>query len=185
MWCYKGMVAASSVLDSAGSAFERLFMQEYGRVVSVAYRITGDRAEAEDVAQEAFVKFARSGGRAEAPGGWLYRAAVHGALNAVRSRRRRSERERRDFRLQRSLNDAGECATDPLRIIERRDEAALVRDALIRIGERDAELLALRYGGLSYREIARSTGVDLAQVGTRLARAERALKKEIERGTSR
>jgi RNA polymerase sigma factor (sigma-70 family) len=179
------MVAATSVLDSADSWFERLFMQEYARVVSVAYRITGDRAEAEDVAQEAFVHLARSGAASGTVAGWLYRAAVHGALNAVRSRRRRGERERRDFRLERSLRDAGESATDPLRIIERRDDAARLRAALVRIGEREAEILALRYGGLSYREIADTTGIDAAQVGTRLARAERALRREIERETSR
>jgi RNA polymerase sigma-70 factor (ECF subfamily) len=179
------MVAASSVPDSAESSFERLFLEEYARVVSVAYRITGDRAEAEDVAQEAFVQLARAGIQPGAVQGWLYRAAVHGAMNAVRSRRRRSERERRDFRLERSLRDAGERATDPLRIVERRDDAAQLRAALLRIGERDAGLLALRYAGLSYREIAETTGTGAAQVGTRLARAERALRREIERETSR
>lgn len=160
-------------------------MNEYARVVSIAYRITADRSEAEDVAQDVFVQLARRGLHGDSVQGWLYRAAVHGALNAVRTRRRRSARERRDFQLGRSPADAGAEALDPLQILTRRDDAAAVRGALLRIGAREAEMLALRYAGLSYREIAQAAGIDSAQVGTRLARAERAFRREYERETSR
>lgn len=175
------MVAATTLFDPADAAFERLFTEEYHRLVCVAFRITRDPGEAEDVAQDVFVRFARTrrgGGGARA---WLYRAAVHTALNAVRTRRRRAEREARSARLERPLEDAA----DPLQAAERRAEAALLRSALLRLNPKDAEILALRYGGLAYREIAEVIGVGAAQIGTRLARAERALKREIERGTSR
>lgn len=181
--CYKGMVAATTLIDSAEAAFERLFAQEYGRVSSIAFRITRDAAEAEDVAQEVFARFARAnrpvGDSARA---WLYQAAVHTALNAVRTRRRRAEREFRVLRLQTPLQGGD---ADPHRILERRADAAMVRAALLRVKPADAEILALRYAGLSYREIAQIVNVDDAQIGTRLARAERALKREIERETSR
>ncbi len=179
------MVAATTLMDSAEAAFERLFADEYARVASVAFRITRDAADAEDVAQDVFAQFARSRGRAlDRARPWLYQAAVHAALNAVRSRRRRAQREEREFRLREPV-DAGSGNDDPSGIIERRAEAAMVRAALLRIGEQHAEILALRYGGLSYREIAEVTGIDAAQIGMRLSRAERAFKREIERETSR
>lgn len=171
------MVAATIASDTAEAAFERLFASEYRRVASVAFRITRDEAEAEDVAQEVFVQFARSRRDAARAQTWLYRAAVHAALNAVRSRRRRAEREARQYRLQRPLDEGG----DPSGIVESLAQARAVRAALLRIGARRAELLALRYAGLTYREIAGITGIDETHIGTHLARAERALKREIER----
>jgi RNA polymerase sigma-70 factor (ECF subfamily) len=173
------MVAATPI-EPARTAFERLFAEEYRRVTSVAYRITRDAAEAEDVAQEVFVQFARAKPMVEDHArGWLYRTAVRSALNAVRSRERRMRREQRDFHLSLVISRDD----DPQQIVESRAQAALVRKALLRINRKDAELLALRYGGLSYREIAHAAGIDAAQVGTRLSRAERALKREIERET--
>ena len=172
-------------MDSAEAAFERLFADEYARVVSVAFRITRDAPDAEDVAQDVFAQFARSRGRAlDRARPWLYQAAVHTALNALRSRRRRAQREEREFRLREPVDDNSGNG-DPSGIVERRAQALMVRAALLRIGEQHAEILALRYGGLSYREIAEVTGIDAAQIGTRLSRAERAFKREIERETSR
>src|SRR3979490_2538252 len=74
--------------------FDRLFMAEYGRGVSIAHRVLADRAEAEAVPQEGFIDFHRrhrpDAGYAPA---WLHRAAVHTALNRIRGRRRRERRE--------------------------------------------------------------------------------------------
>lgn len=149
-------------------------------MTSVAFRITRDAAEAEDVAQDVFVRFARRGqANFEGARSWLYQAAVHTALNALRSRRRRMEREAREFRLSRPLDPAG----DPHDEAERRTRAAALRAAMLRLKPHEAAILAMRYGGLSYREIADAAGMDVAQIGTRLARAERALKQEIERET--
>ncbi len=175
------MVAVAAVPDGPDEAFERFFAREYGRAVSVAFRITRDAAEAEDVAQEVFAQcaaFPRKWSRA-----WIYTAVVHTALNAIRSRRRRTVRERREFRLSQSLRGYAEASNDPQHVIESRVYRAMLRTALARLSNRDAEILALRYSGFSYREIGDVLGVDHAQIGTRLARAERALKKEIDGGT--
>lgn len=172
------MVAATTLTTSADEAFERLFAAEYRRVVSVAYRILRDAAEAEDVAQEVFARCARL---SRAPSrGWLYVAAAHGALNIVRSRKRRAVREQRDVALRLPVEHAAQAGVDPQQVAERRSDVQRVRDALARIPPHHAEVLALRYSGCSYREISEALNVDLAQVGTRLARAERAFKKEME-----
>lgn len=179
------MVAATTLIGPAAETFERLFAREYRRVVSIAYRITGDAGEAEDVAQDAFVQLARSHRQTENAPYWLYRAAARYALNAVRSRKRRALRERREYLLSQSLRAAGEQSVDPQTMLQREEGRAAVRAALQRLKARDAELLALRYGGLAYSEIAAALRIPPAQVGVRLARAERAFKKEIERDTSR
>ena len=84
-------------LRIGADAFESLFLAEYPRVRAIAARSGLDSAESEDVAQEAFAQFYRRH-PADAPyaAAWLRRAAVHLALNAIRTRRRRSAREERE-----------------------------------------------------------------------------------------
>lgn len=166
--------AAGDALLSA--AFERLFVREYGRVAAIAYGVTGEAAGAEDVAQDVFVSFYRRHDpeAAYAPA-WLYTAAAHAALNAVRGRARRERRE--------TVAAAEmEGATDPESEAMRSEERAQVRAALGRLPERTATLLVLRHSGLTYGEIAATLGIGVDQVGTRLRRAQDAFKKEVLRG---
>ncbi|WP_282958181.1 sigma factor, partial [Couchioplanes caeruleus] len=72
---------------------EVVFRSAYPRVVGVAARVLGSRDEAEDVAQEVFLSFARSSVPAGEAMGWLSVAAAHTALNHLRSGRRRAARE--------------------------------------------------------------------------------------------
>ena len=74
---------------------EQVFRGAYPRVVAVAARVLGSRDEAEDVAQEVFLTFARSSVPAGEALPWLSVAAAHAALNHLRTGRRRSSREER------------------------------------------------------------------------------------------
>src|SRR5207253_9307318 len=74
--------------------FERLFLQEYPKVVAIAYRVLADRTAAEDVAQEVFLKFHPSHSPDSVHAlGWLHAAAVQSAQNVSRGDRRRAQRE--------------------------------------------------------------------------------------------
>ena len=161
------------------TAFEELFAMEYSRVVAVAYRVLGDRADAEDVAQDVFARILLSA-RMPAPG-TLSLSAAHRAINLLRSRRRRIARELADETLNRPLRTAIATSADPLAILDGKQRQALIRAVMLRLSRRDAEILALRYGGASYREVAHILSIDTAQIGVRLARAERAFKREVER----
>ena len=139
----------------------------------------GDQGAAEDVAQDVFIAYYRAHA-ADAPyaAPWLHRAAAHTALNAVRSRARRTAREERDAL-------GRDASGDPEGVALERERAREVRAALARMPRGSAELLALRYSGLSYAEVAAAAGTKIDQVGTRLRRAHDAFRREVSRGQHR
>ena len=103
----------------------------------------------------------------------------HTALNAVRSRTRRARREANYGALE------VPASVDPAEVAEITEQRQIVRTALARMPRKGAAVLALRYGGLSYAEVAQALGVNIGQIGTLLRRAEAALRREVESGTSR
>ncbi len=162
----------------AGSqeAFETIFREHYGPVFATAYRLLGSAAEAEDVAQEAFLRLYEHplpAGRDHNLRGWLLRVSTNLAYNALRSRARR---QRREERAQAPGEAAG--ASSPGQDVLAADTAARVRSVLAGLPERQVQLLLLRQAGLSYAELAGALGVAAGSIGTLLARAERAFREQ-------
>ena len=159
-------------------AFEQLFIAEYPRVVAIANRVLANRHEAEEVAQEVFLSFHKSHDpQAPYARPWLYRAASHSALNVVRGNKRRVVREVA------GALPADALSEDPQGIVEQQEQRQLVRQAMRRLPTRSASVLALRYSGLSYAEVAGAMGVSVGQVGTLLRRAEARLRTEVTNAT--
>jgi RNA polymerase sigma factor (sigma-70 family) len=159
-------------------AFEQLFIAEYPRVVAIANRVLANRHEAEEVAQEVFLSFHKSHDpQAPYARPWLYRAASHSALNVVRGNKRRVVRE-----VANAL-PADAVSEDPQGIVEQQEQRQLVRQAMRRLPTKSASVLALRYSGLSYAEVAGAMGVSVGQVGTLLRRAEARLRTEVTNAT--
>lgn len=164
-------------VEGGPSTFDRLFLDQYERVAAIAFRILGDRDEAEDVAQDVFYSYYRQHAP-DAPyaPAWLARASAHTALNVIRGRQRRSRREETVGAEQAAIHDV---PADPEQTALEAERRLEVQEALSRIGEKQAAVLALRYSGLSYAEVAAALGVNIGQVGTMLRRAEAALRKEL------
>lgn len=158
------------------TAFDALFSAEYPRVVRIANRVLGNQAEAEEVAQEAFIAFHRQHSPlAPYAPAWLRSAATHGALNRLRANRRRSRRELL------AAPREEERTADPGDAVAAAEDRATVREALGRMPRKSARVLALRHSGLSYAEVAEAMGVGIGQVGTLLRRAEARLRTEVTR----
>ncbi len=150
-----------------------------GIALRTAYLVSGNAADAEEAAQDAFVKAYRAlwRFRAGAPfKPWLLRIVANEARN-----RRRSAGRRAALALRAAQEPPGEAAPSPEAAqvaTERREELAA---ALGRLEERDREALACRYLlDLSEAETAAALGVRPGTVKSRLSRALERLRIELE-----
>jgi RNA polymerase sigma factor (sigma-70 family) len=150
---------------------EDVFRRDYRRIVGVAARVLGSGSEAEDVAQEVFLAFGRSSVPAGEACGWLSVAAVHTALNHLRTGRRRAAREE-------SVADEA-TVPDVADEVVGLEERTRVRTALAGLPRKQATALVLRHSGLSYAEVAAALDMSVGSVGTTVRRAESALRKEL------
>jgi RNA polymerase sigma-70 factor (ECF subfamily) len=158
--------------DSQTFDFEVAFAAHWSHVYRVLYRLLGDPAEAEDLALETFVRLHRHNpqpGSGFNLGGWLYRVATNLGLQSLRARRRRERYELAAGR--EALDRAGR--EGPHELAEQAERRRLVRFALAHMDHRRAQLLALRYAGLAYAEIADALGLSPTSIGPLLLRAER------------
>lgn len=154
--------------------FDALFLAHYASVYRLLYRIVGAREDAEDLAQETFLRLARQrfpAGRTHNVRAWLYRVATNLAYNLLRGENRRARRQEQ-FTMQ-----AASDGSDPAGAAVVADERVAVRRALACLPQKQAQLLLLRHAGLSYRELADALGIAPGSVGTLLARAEAAFEK--------
>lgn len=158
--------------------FDALFGRYYTLIYGILFRLTGDRAEAEDLTQETFLQLyrshydpeggARSRQKLDNVGGWLYRVATRLGYNALRASRRRAGRE------QAAAEPEGSRVLDPSEEVARAEQRSLVRAVLTELSSQQVQLLVLRHAGLSYKELATALDIAPTSVGTLLARAERA-----------
>lgn len=147
----------------------------YGAVVyAIAYRITGQRADAEEIVVEAFAQAWREAGRFEARrgsvAGWLTMIARSRALDLVRARSRRERitataaADRPDVPLA-----MGDWRTDPGGAVDHAERRRRVREALELLSAPQRQAIELAYfEGLSQSEIAERLQEPLGTIKTRV-----------------
>ncbi|MBF8290941.1 MAG: polymerase sigma factor SigW [Chloroflexi bacterium] len=181
----------AAVLAGDRDAFRTLVDREANGVVRACHRVLGDLAEAEDVAQEAFVIAYRSlaSWRGEGPfGAWLARIAVRLAIRQAARRRtvvwvRPTPGADPDTHLHALPAGAG---SDPEGLALRVEGQRSVRDAVARLDEPYREVVALRFfAERSLAEIAAITGRPLGTVKTHLHRGLLRLRVKLEQGDAR
>ena len=164
-------------------AFEQLVVDNQNKVYSLALRLIGDREEAADQAQEAFLKAWQGLNAFQGESSfstWLYRLTANVCIDYLRRRNRRLGVESAV-----SLDDeeAGwaepaDWEQDPHRQLERAERSRAVERGLAALPEHFRQVLVLReVAGLSYQEIGAALNLDLGTVKSRLARARLALRK--------
>ncbi|HVO09935.1 MAG TPA: sigma-70 family RNA polymerase sigma factor [Vicinamibacteria bacterium] len=147
-------------------AFDRLVVRYQRDIYRLCYRYVNDHEDANDLAQEAFLKAWRAIGRFRGESRfstWLYRIAVNACLNH-RALRRPATEELKD-----SLPDPGRGA---LSAVESADESRRVREAVARLPERQRATLILKvYQELSHEEVAAVLGSSVGTVKSNLFHA--------------
>jgi RNA polymerase sigma-70 factor (ECF subfamily) len=162
-------------------AFNILVQKYRPPVLNMAFRYVGDRGEAEDLAQEAFLRVyeARHRYRPTAQfSTWLYRIVANVCLDA---------RRRRWARPVESLEALGEGdrieddrSPSPHEAVERTELQAAVRAAIAALPPRQRLAVILhRYEGRSYQEIADALDCSVSAVETLLHRAKQNLKERL------
>jgi RNA polymerase sigma-70 factor, ECF subfamily len=159
-------------------AYEELVRAYQGIAVRTAYVLAGSAADAEEAAQDAFVKAYRAlwRFRSGAPfKPWLLRIVANEARN-----RRRSAGRRTALALRAAQVPSGEAAPSPEAALigaERREQLIA---ALDRLGDSDREAIACRYFlDLSEAETAAALGIRRGTVKSRLSRALERLRAEL------
>lgn len=172
-----------------------LCMRTYqDKIYGLIYRMLGNHAEAQDVAQEVFVTVFKSidSFRGESKlSTWLYRIAANHCKNRIKYLRRRAHKNTTDLDAQaeRSLQNSpgstlGEGEAGPAEALEGAQLELIVQRAIAKLEEDHRLLLVLRdVEEMSYEEIMQVTGLPEGTVKSRLHRARQALKEEIARHT--
>jgi RNA polymerase sigma factor (sigma-70 family) len=165
--------AVPSGQKTAGGSFDEDYRLFHSELVRRLNYLLGDRAAAEDVAQEAFLKlYTMPPPTRQNLVGWLYRVGARLALNYLRGEKRRQKRENQTV-------DSPGAEVIPLDEAMWRDERVkAVRQVLAKLPLRARLALLLRHTGFTYQEIAQVLDLSPASVGTILVRAQKLFIKE-------
>jgi RNA polymerase sigma-70 factor (ECF subfamily) len=155
--------------------FERIFNEHYALVYRVAYRVTGNNEDAEDVLQTLFLRLLRRDVLPDIernPKAYIHRAAVNIALDVVRQRGRSVASGDVEEQLM-----EGSTRTERMPAFRFQD---WLREALAELNPRAAEIFILKHiEGHGNAEIAQMLGTSRGTVAVLLFRARARLKKSI------
>lgn len=162
------------------ASIEELFDQLESPLLGYALRLTGDRAVAEDLVQDAFMKLHAQRDEVRQPRPWLYRTVHNAALNHARGRQKLVPLEGRGEPVSTSGADGSDPAPPPDEKIIRWEGIGLVRLSLEALDARSREVVQLKFfDNLSYREIGARTGLTISHVGYLLHHALKAMADEL------
>ena len=167
-------------------AFDLLVIKYQSRVLTLVARFVYDRAEAQDITQEAFIKAYRALPNFRGDSAfytWLYRIAVNTAKNHLMSRGRKvpthdlDPSDAENFVDQSSFRDEA----TPERLLQRDRLKAVVFEAIEALPDDLRRAISLReLEGLSYEDIAEQMDCPIGTVRSRIFRAREAIDKKMQ-----
>ncbi|MFA6001388.1 MAG: sigma-70 family RNA polymerase sigma factor [Thermoleophilia bacterium] len=175
---------------SDNEALETLVSRYEGRVYNLAYRMLGNRDDAEDVLQDTFFNVIRSLGKFQSRSSfstWLYRVATNAALTKLRQRSRRDKSESEFLDEANSVQQmahAGIKLTDwsesPSEKLLNNEARQVMDEAIAELPEMYRVVFVLRdVEGLPAAEVAEVLGLSVAAVKSRLHRARLYLRNRL------
>jgi RNA polymerase sigma-70 factor (ECF subfamily) len=169
----KELLAQSITGDT--EAFGALMKRHEERIFNLALRIMGDRADALDASQDAFISAYRqaSSFRGDsAVGTWLYRIAVNACKDLLRKRSRWVAQDEHTLEL---------LEPSDARLESIVTDRMVIREALARLPDEYREAVVMHdIGGIPYDEIATLTGTQIGTVKSRISRGRRRLAELME-----
>lgn len=164
-----------------------VFVTRYQQfIMTICFNILNDREEAEDMAQEVFLKVFQNAkqfrGEAQIKT-WLYRIAVNTTLNLKRKRRFSLLGDLFNTIIINSSEDPVSVVPEeyrPDRLLEREERRKIVYNALNQLPENQRTAIILnKFEGLSYKEIAEIMELSLSAIESIIHRAKKNLQKKL------
>lgn len=153
--------------------FEMLVKKYQNQVINTVYSLTGTTQDADDIAQEVFIKVYKNLGSFNKKAKfstWLYRISVNTTYNHLKKEKRPLPSD--------YLQATDVFKKSSLEELESREKQELIRKSIERLPFRFRRVIVLKeIEGLSYKDIAETLGCRLGTVESRLFRARRMLKK--------
>lgn len=164
------------------AAFAQFYDATSRTVFGIVLSVLRDRAQSEEVTQEAYVEAWKSAPKFDprqgSPHGWLNTIAHRKAVDRVRSAERSTKREQRHFEMEPLTEDTSD-------IVVARDEGRRVREALLTLPENQRTAVQMAYfEGHTHREVAERLQVPLGTVKTRIRDAMKRLRNQLGEVTS-
>jgi RNA polymerase sigma-70 factor (ECF subfamily) len=173
-------------LEGDRQGFDNLVIKYKDRIFNLCYRFLGDHQDANDAAQDVFIKVYRSVKKFRFESTfstWLYRIAVNTCKSRLTSRAHKNKAKTD------SLDDTGRHnpsaplsnhSNSPVATLEKKERMAHIQKAIDSLsGSKKMVVIMRDMEGLSYEEIARASGLNLGTVKSKIARARRDLRNKL------
>jgi len=179
-------VLVDRISSGDSTAFQEFVDRYKKKIYYIAYDITGDQDDAEDVSQEVFIKVFRSlktFRRNAKISSWLYQISVNASIDLLRKKSLKPEKSMDDTEradIQENLPGSSTHAQNPERIAEGFLIQKHISQALQKVSPKERSVFVMRhYNELKIREIAEILNVSPGTVKALFYRATRKLRKEL------
>jgi len=179
-------VLVDRISSGDSTAFQEFVDRYKKKIYYIAYDITGDHDDAEDVSQEVFIKVFRSlktFRRNAKISSWLYQISVNASIDLLRKKSSKPEKSMDDIEradIQENLPGSSTHAQNPERSAEDLIIQNHISEALQKVSPKERSVFVMRhYNELKIREIAEILKVSPGTVKALFYRATRKLRKEL------
>jgi len=175
--------AVAQVLAGDEDAYRMLVERHSRSIFRLAYRMTANEQDAEDVVQETFLRAYRQLKRFESRSNfstWLYRIAVNCSLDLIRKRRRQDDHPSDPPSEEDTMHQLRDEAPTPDRVVFGAEIQKKVDSVLSTLGPKERAAFSLRhFEGMSIEEIGAVLGLRQSAIKNSIFRAVQKLRQEL------